>query len=167
MNRRAFLGAAAAVATLPATSEAAAAADVDTNDTEEPAVRDCDLCGGPTPVAMLDRTTVPEIAPLQADVCWPCQFLHGHTPDDDVCAQCGDDFGEGYPGGGFPIEIEYPVGPVKLPGLKTAKLCGDCAAWIADDINHGGVRNDGVARERYLQLSAFETERVNELEGYR
>jgi len=116
---------------------------------------------------MVDRTTVPEIAPLQADVCWTCQFIHQHTPREGHCAQCGDRIGESVPGGGYAIEIEYPlgVGGEGLPGHKCATLCGECAGWIASDINFRGVTNDPVAGDRFTQLLGVETERLNELES--
>jgi len=157
MNRRAFLGAAAAVATLPL--------DVGAGTDDEPALRDCGICGGEHPADMLDRTTVPEIAPLQEDVCWTCQFVYEHTPREGTCAQCGDPLDEDYPGTGFPIELEYPLGAADLPAYKSAKLCGDCAAWIASDINFRGVSNDPVASDRFSRLIDEESARLNELEA--
>jgi len=162
MNRRAFLGAAAARAALPATGEAEAAADVDDTD-DAGALRECDLCGADHPADMVDWTTVPEIAPLQADACWTCQFVHEHSRREGHCAECGDPLD----GPGFSIELEYPLGAgdQKLPVRKHTRLCGECGSWLASDINHRGVTNDPVAGDRFTQLVAVETERVNDLEA--
>jgi len=134
---------------------------------DAPATRECDLCGAEHPADMVNRTTVPEIAPFRADVCWTCQFVHEHTPREGTCAQCGDTLDEGYPGTGYSIEIEYPlgVGDEGLPAHKSAKLCGECAAWIGSDINHRGITNDPVASERYSRFIAFESERIAALEA--
>jgi len=173
MNRRAFLGAAAAVATLPATDVGesyptesnSGTGGVTADGADEPAVRECDVCGADQPASMVDRTTVSEIAPLQADICWSCQFVHEHTPRKGTCAQCGDALDEDYPGNGFPIEIEFPLGAAELPAFKSAKLCGDCAAWIASDINHRGVHNDPVADDRHLRLIQTMDARMHDLEA--
>ena len=158
MNRRAFLGAAAAVAALPTD-----AGDVDASAVAEPAeqVRDCDVCSKETPVEMLDRTTVPEIAPLQADVCWTCQFFHRFEPADGVCNECGDALGTAYT-----VEIEHALGPADLPARRTFSLCGDCAEWKAHQLIHRGIKTDAVAKRRWLDLMRRETRRLNELEYY-
>ena len=156
MNRRAFLGAAAAVAALPTD-----VGDVDTSAVAEPAeqVRDCDVCSKETPVEMLNRTTVPEIAPLKAWVCWTCQFFHRFERGDGVCNECGDALDTAYT-----VEIEHALGPADLPARRTFSLCGDCAEWKATQIITRGIDTDAVAKRRWLDLMERETRRLNELE---
>jgi len=152
MNRRQFLGAAAALSTLPVQD---VGADIDAPDTLA-----CDACGAEKPAEFVDHTTVPDIAPLEVDICRSCQFTQQHTPAPGTCAECGDAVDAG-----FSIELEYPLGPADLPARKVATLCGDCAAWIACDINHRGVQNDEPARERLHAVIEAETARMNALEG--
>ncbi|MDS0220877.1 hypothetical protein NDI54_05850 [Haloarcula sp. S1AR25-5A] len=154
-DRRAFLEAAAVVATMPADALAGVAP-------AEPATEECDICGAAKPAGMVERTTVPPIAPLEADICAVCQFTQEHTQPDGVCMECGEPVDPG-----FSIELEYALGEADLPALKTGQLCGDCSSWVASDISHRGLMNDDEARETYRELVDAEHERMAALEGSR
>jgi hypothetical protein len=170
MQRRQFLAAAAIVAEFPAIDALGCLNQQPAGDTagrwlrqddDKAGLQECDICGGEKPAEMVSRTTLPEIAPLQADVCWVCEFSHEHTPAEGVCHECGECLN----GGGFSIEIEYPLGVADLPARKTATLCGDCAEWTASDITHRGVGNDDVAGPRLGRLIDEEAARLRDLEA--
>lgn len=55
-------------------------------------------------------------------------------------------------GTGFAIEMESALGPAELPGRLSGSLCGDCAGWVACDINYRGVENDEGAHEEHVRL---------------
>jgi hypothetical protein len=143
-DRRAFLEAAALVATTPADALASVAP-------AEPATEECDICG--VAKDTIERTTVPPIAPLEADICAVCQFVQAHALPDDVCDECGDPVDPG-----FSIELEYPLGEADLPALTAGVLCGDCAGWIASDIAYRGVQADPEAKATFRELVDAETE---------
>jgi len=173
-DRRAFLEAAALVATTPADaihslnqqprgsdgecwltqSDDTAAAD------DDPAVVECAICGAEKPAGMVSRTTVDPIAPLEADICAVCEFVQNHALPDDVCMQCGDPADPG-----FRIELEYPLGEAGLPALKTGALCGDCAGWIASDIAYRGLDADPEAKTAWRELIDAEREQRPAEEG--
>ena len=156
-DRRAFLEAAAVIATAPA----AAIPGVDDQARDgDPATAECDVCGVAKPAGMVERATVGPIAPLEADICTVCQFVQDHALPDGVCDECGDPVDPG-----FSIELEYPLGEAELPAFKAGVLCGDCASWIASDIAYRGVQADPEASERFGELVDAEDERRTELEG--
>ena len=123
MQRRTVLGAAAALATLSTLEAASTNAD-------PPETQACDICDGNKPAEMIERTTVEPIAPLEADICRPCQRVQTHDADDGHCMQCGDAVSPG-----CYIEVEFPLGAAALPGRLAGQLCGDCAASVACGIN--------------------------------
>jgi len=153
MQRRTFLGAAAALTTLP-TVEAATGTDDEAPDTQV-----CDICDAEKPAEMVERTTVETIAPLEADICRACQHVQNHENGDGQCMQCGDDVSPG-----FYFEVEFPLGAAELPGMLAGQLCGDCAGWVACDINYNGIDADEDASERLTDIIDEETQRMNELE---
>ena len=122
--------------------------------------QECDVCGAAKPREFVEHTTVAPIDPAEADVCRACQLVQDHELPDDVCMQCGDPLDTG-----FAIDLEFPLGPANLPGHLSGTLCGDCAAWIACDINYDAIDADGEAHETFIELLDAETERVAELEG--
>ncbi|MWG36595.1 hypothetical protein [Halomarina oriensis] len=156
MQRRTFLGAAAALTTLP-TVEAATSTDDEAPDTQV-----CDVCDAEKPAGMVERTTVETIAPLEADICRACQHVQNHDNGDGQCMQCGDDVSPG-----FYFEVEFPLGAAELPGMLAGQLCGECAADMACDVNFSGVDADEDAHERLIEILDEETRRMNELEGDR
>lgn len=156
MERRQFLGAAAALSALPL-SETGPAPSRD----REPGTQQCDVCGADKPAEMVDRTAVPAIAPLEADVCRPCQLVQDHALPDGACMECGADLD----GAGFEIELEHPLGPANLPALKVGTLCGECAGWIASDINYRGLRADDEAHAAFVDVLDEETARLNAREA--
>jgi len=143
-DRRAFLEAAALVATTP--TAAVTSAD------GAPATTECAICGEEKHA--VEWTTVDPIAPLEADICAVCQFVQNHALPDDVCMECGDPVESG-----FYIELEYPLGEADLPARTAGTLCGDCSAWIASDIAYRGVQADPGAKERFHELIDAETNR--------
>ena len=133
MQRRTVLGAAAALATLP-TLEAA----TNTNtDADPPETQVCDICDGDKPAGMVERTTIEPIAPLEADICRPCQRVQTHDTDDGHCMQCGDTVSPR-----CYAEVEFPLGAAALPGRLAGQLCGDCAASVACGINDNSSTDD-------------------------
>ncbi|MBV0900173.1 hypothetical protein [Haloarcula salina] len=153
-DRRAFLEAAALVATTPLPGGNDTAAD------DDPATAECDICGAAKPAGMVDRTTVDPIAPLEADICAVCQFVQNHALADGVCDECGDPAEPG-----FSIELEYPLGEANLPAFSAWELCGDCVSWIASDIAYRGVDADPEAKETYVDLIDAQHERGADQEG--
>ncbi|WP_225336362.1 hypothetical protein [Halomicrobium urmianum] len=153
MHRRTFLGAAAALTTLPTVE--AASTDDDAPDTQV-----CDICDAEKPAEMVERTTVETIAPLEADICRACQHVQNHEMGDGQCMQCGDDVSPG-----FYFEVEFPLGAAGLPGMLAGQLCGDCAGWVACDINYNGIDADEDASDQLTTIIDEETRRMNELEG--
>lgn len=113
----------------------------------------CDVCGGEKPAAHVDRTTVETIAPMEADVCRACQHVQDFELPEDVCMQCGDPIETG-----FYFEVEFPLGVAALPGFMSGTLCGDCASWMACDINYDAVQADDEAREQHLEILDEERE---------
>jgi hypothetical protein len=49
--------------------------------------------------------------------------------------------------------------------MLVGQLCGDCAGWVACDINYNGIDADEDASERLTSIIDEETQRMNELEG--
>jgi hypothetical protein len=147
MYRRTFLGAAAALTTVEAAS----------TDDEASATQVCDICDAEKPAEMVERTTVETIAPLEADICRACQHVQNHDNGDGQCMQCGDDVSPG-----FYSEVEFPLGAAELPGMLAGQLCGDCAGWLATDINYNGI--DADASDQLTTIIDEETRRMNELE---
>lgn len=107
----------------------------------------CDVCGAEKHPSLLDETSVATIAPMEATVCKACQHVQDHELPEDCCMQCGDSIGTG-----FYLEVEFPLGAAALPGFMSGTLCGECASWIACDINYDGVSADEDAHERHLEL---------------
>ncbi|MDS0284749.1 hypothetical protein [Haloarcula onubensis] len=120
----------------------------------------CDICGGPKPPEMVDRTTVRTIDPMQADICAACQLVQDHSLPDDACMQCGETLDAGYY-----LELEFPLGAAGLPGRIAGSLCGDCAGWIACDINYEGLDADDETKTEFVDVVDEETDRLKELEG--
>lgn len=132
-----------------------------THSSEEPnAVQVCDICDIEKPASMVDRRTVDAIAPLKANVCDACYHVQTHSLGDGRCMQCGDAVGIG-----FEIELEFSLGAAELPGRIAGKLCGDCAGWVATDINYDGLDADDGARAQLVDLLDEEKARMNELEA--
>lgn len=156
-SRREFLGAAAALTTLPATGAGDAAAEADV---EVPATQECDVCGAEKPASLIDRTTVEPIEPMEADICRVCQHVQDHELPDERCMKCGDEISSK-----CYLEVHYPLGPADLPAMLTGTLCGDCAGWVACDINYDGIDADDDAHETYVALLDEENEQRKELEG--
>ncbi|WP_136690053.1 hypothetical protein [Halorhabdus amylolytica] len=122
--------------------------------------QECEVCGAEKLPEMVDHTTVAPIAPLEADICRACQLVQDHDLPEGVCMQCGDPVETG-----FPIELEFPLGPADLPGRLTGILCGDCAGWIACDINYDAIDADEEAHEAFIEVLEKKREREAELEG--
>jgi formate dehydrogenase maturation protein FdhE len=154
MHHETFLGAAAALATLP-TVEA-----TPSTDHEAAATQMCHICGGEKPAGMVERTTVDTIAPLEADICHACQHVQNHDNGDGQCMQCSDAVSSG-----FHIEVKFPLGTAELPGRLAGQLCGDCAGRVAADLNCNGIDADDTAREQLAAIIDEETERMADLEG--
>lgn len=154
-SRRQFLGAAAALTTLPALGATEA-----TGEREAPATQECDVCGGEKPAEMVERTTVETARAIEADVCLACQFVQNHELEDGRCMQCGDEIPSG-----FYLEVHFPLGPAELPGMIAGQLCGDCAGWVACDINYDAVDADEGASEKLVEILDEETRRMKELKS--
>lgn len=154
MQRRTFLGAAAALTTLPTVKVATS------TDDETPETQVCDICDVEKPAEMVKRTTVETIAPLEADICQTCQHVQNHDIGEGRCMKCGDEVSPG-----FYFEVEFPFGAVQLPGVLAGQLCKDCAGWVASDINYNGIDADEDASERLTAILDEEKRRLNELEG--
>lgn len=152
MQRRTFLGAAATLAALPTPAVA------ETERDDAPSTQVCDVCGGKKPAEMVDHVSVDTIAPFEADICEACQHVQNHRLDEGQCMQCGDEIGLG-----FHIEVEFPLGEANLPGMLAGELCGDCADWIACDINYESVDADEAASEELLNILDEERRRLDEL----
>jgi hypothetical protein len=120
---------------------------------------ECAICGGEKPADLIDETTVEPIEPMTADICRSCQIVQDHEPPEGVCMQCGDDVDPG-----FHIEVEYPLGAAGFLALKTGSLCGDCAGWVACDINYQGIGADEDAHDELLAALEEETEQLREME---
>ena len=110
MNRRQFLGAAAALSTLPVQD---IGADIDAPDTLA-----CDACGAEKPAEFVDHTTVPEIAPLEVDICRSCQFTQQHTPAPGTCAECGDAVDAGGQTGDLWDRVGRKAAAMELEGAR-------------------------------------------------
>lgn len=147
MQCRQFLGAAAALTTLPTTS------------TEAPATQVCAICDAEKPAEMVDQTTVDPIAPREAAICRACQHVQNHEMGDGQCMQCGAAVSSGWH-----FEVAFPLGAAELPGMLAGQLCGACAAEIASDVNFFGVEADDAAHEQLIEILDEETRRLTELE---
>lgn len=149
MERRRFLGAAAALTALSAadTADAATDTDGDAEDGDAAATQHCEVCGVERPAAFVDHTTVKPIAPAAADICRVCQHVQTHDPGEQRCLQCGTDAAAG-----FTITIAFPLGVAALPAERTGALCGDCASSLACEITYDGVDADDDASQRLSDL---------------
>ncbi|AKU09895.1 hypothetical protein [Haloferax gibbonsii] len=154
MQRRTFLSAAAVLATHPTTAVAEVDADGDTSLTKM-----CEICGGEKPAEMVDHVSVDTIAPFEADICAACNHVQNHWLDEGQCMQCGDEIGRG-----FHIEVKFPLGESGLPGMLAGELCGDCAGWVACDINYESVDADEDAHKQLIEILNEEKRRMNKLE---
>jgi formate dehydrogenase maturation protein FdhE len=156
MNRRRFLEAAAAVSALPLSAPTA-----DGSVDDSPTTRTCDVCGGEKPAEMVEQTTIKPLEPLEITACEICQHVQNHSLSDHQCMQCGADIDIG-----FGIELEYPLGPDDLPAFMSGQLCGECAGWIASDINYEGIDADEKANDHLCDLLDAQRARLRETGGY-
>lgn len=58
---------------------------------------------------------------------------------------------------GFRIEVESPLSDAALSGIMSGKLCGECASWIAGDVDYECARNDEAAHKEHRPSSIYNT----------